>query len=129
MDLSDKEQCLANELAKLTDEIGQCEYLLMLGSQTIPDSALRKDEFLIPGCKTSIWLRMEKTDGVVWFSAESDSVIVQGVLNLMCCLYNGRTAQEIRRHPPGFLTQLSDLVVYPEIKTNGIQKFYQKLGE
>ena len=128
MNLSEKEQCLARELAKLTDEMGQCEYLLMLGSQTNPDSSLRKDERRISGCKTSIWLRTQKTDGIIRFSAESDSVIVQGILNLMHRLYDGQPVQEIRRHPPAFLTQFSDLVVNPEIKTNGIQKVYQKLS-
>lgn len=61
-------------------------------------------------------------------TADSDSLLVRGVLVMLCEVYNGQRVRDIKVHPPGFVDYISDEVIYPEIKQNGLLKCYQRLA-
>lgn len=117
-----------DSLIQLQDPGSQCEYLLMLGMEKPPLDSLRVDRYRIGGCKTAIWLRAENRDGVVHFSCDSDSLLVRGLLSILEELYQGRTPDTIKSCPMKFTDYISDDVIYPEIKENGLSKCYQMLA-
>jgi cysteine desulfuration protein SufE len=49
----------------------------------------------VPGCLSSLWLHSEERAGNVYFSARSDSAMVQGITSFICDLYSGRNAEEV----------------------------------
>ena len=51
-----------------------------------------------------------------------------GVLSILEELYQARTPEIIKSHPMRFLDYISDDVIYPEIKENGLSKCYQILA-
>ena len=66
--------------------------------------------------------------GMVHFYSDSDSLLVRGVLSILEELYQARTPEIIKSHPMRFLDYISDDVIYPEIKENGLSKCYQILA-
>ena len=115
-------------LELLGDPGSQCDYLMELGFGKPPQEAVKKDCFRIAGCKAAIWLKMREEDGTVYFQSESDSILIRGILRIFEEMYQGRSRQEIKACPPDFLNQVSGDVLYPEIKENGIARFYGKLA-
>ena len=123
-DICRAEKKYIDSLLRLQDPGAQCEYLLMLGMEKPLLDSLRVDRYRIGGCRTAIWVRAEKQDGRVHFSSDSDSLLVRGVLSILEELYQGRTPEAIKSHPMKFLDYISDAVIYPEIKENGLSKCY-----
>ena len=106
------------------DELGQFDYLLDLGVAMGRDAEIEICENRIRGCKTAIWV---KTEGRR-LKASSDSLVVLGLLSILMEMYEGMTAQEVRANPIRFLDAVSEQVVYPEIRENGISKLYGMLS-
>lgn len=127
-DICRTEKKYIDSLLRLQDPGSQCEYLLMLGMEKPPLDSLRADRYRIGGCRTAIWLRAEDRDGMVHFYSDSDSLLVRGVLSILEELYQARTPEIIKSHPMRFLDYISDDVIYPEIKENGLSKCYQILA-
>lgn len=128
MDIAEVEKVYVNRLIQLEDPGSQCDYLMMLGFEIPSEENLREDVNRIGGCKTAIWLKAGQKDGRVAFTGDSDSLLVRGILMILSEMYNGRMTDEVRGHPPGFLDYVSEEVIYPEIKHNGILKCYQRLA-
>jgi len=59
------------------------------------DEKFRKSEYLVEGCQSRVWLYPEFTDGKVYFKAESDALIVRGIIALLVKVLSGRTPDEI----------------------------------
>jgi cysteine desulfuration protein SufE len=52
-------------------------------------------ENIIVGCQSRVWLQTDYREGKLWFQAESDAIIVKGLLALVLRVFNGRTPDEI----------------------------------
>lgn len=123
MNCKEKQEEYIALFTKLADPGSQCDYLMSLGITLVNSNNIRQDEYKIKGCKTSIWLNINDT----LFSADSDSLLVKGILKIMENLYSGALIRDIKECPPIFLNYVSDDVIYPEIKNNGIKKCYETL--
>lgn len=128
MRIAEIEKEFVDNLRQLDDASSQCDYLMMLGMEFIGDENIRKKQYRIGGCKTAIWINVEEADGIVAFTGDSDSLLVRGVLEILRKMYNNQYLKDVRMHSPVFLVYISDEVIYPEIKQNGILKCYQRLA-
>ncbi len=75
-------------------------YIIDLGKKLTPLDASEKTEAaLVPGCVSRVWLHCEtrpaSEGAVLRFRADSDAIIVKGLVAIVLALHNGRTAQEI----------------------------------
>lgn len=127
MGIRERELEIRRDLSRLEDPGAQCDYLMYLGMGLKAEAGLRQEPFRIRGCKTAIWLKAEEKENKIHLSGDSDSLLVKGVLALLGRLYEGQALSEARGHPPDFMDQISDQVIYPEIRENGIASCYQRL--
>ncbi len=67
-----------------------------LGSvqEPLPEDYLT-DSNLIEGCQSRVWLQADEVDGRLIFQAESDALIVKGIVSLLIQVLSGHTAEEI----------------------------------
>lgn len=128
MGIEEKEKRYIGELKLLDDAGSQCEYLMFLGMQQHGDERLRQKQYRIEGCKTAIWMKAWCDAGRVHFAADSDSLLVKGVLAIMRDLYEEESPGLVQEHPPEFLEAISADVIYPEVRRNGIAGCYQRLA-
>ena len=91
------------ELIEEFDDLGdwgdQCEVLIDMGRE-LPDmpSELKTDESKVHGCQSNVWMVASVTDDesrTIELTADSDAMIVRGLLTVILMVYSGRTAQEI----------------------------------
>ena len=84
------------EFGDFDDWMDKYQLLIDLGSEQTPlDPADKTDDYLIEGCQSRVWLRAELRDGLVFFRAESDALIVKGIVALLIRVLSGHTPHEI----------------------------------
>jgi cysteine desulfuration protein SufE len=101
--LSSSEATTIPELIETFDALGdweaQCDYLIDLGYEVpkFPEFA-RIEANRVHGCQSNVWLFTETKPGdrpVIEIQADSDSMIVRGLIAVLLLAYSGKTAQEI----------------------------------
>ncbi len=72
-------------------------YIIELGEQLEPLSEeFRAEEWKVKGCQSQVWLVPQKRDGKIYFSGDSDAMIVKGLIAITLMIYSGKTAAEIK---------------------------------
>ncbi|AVJ54880.1 Fe-S cluster assembly protein SufE [Idiomarina sp. OT37-5b] len=87
---------ILDDLAFLDDWEQRYQYIIDLGKALpgLPEEQ-HKDEYLVRGCQSNVWLISEEKDGKLQFHVDSDAVIVQGLLTLVLAAYHDKTAEQI----------------------------------
>jgi cysteine desulfuration protein SufE len=90
---------LIEEFEELADWDDQCDYLIDLGRE-LPQlpAAAKTEEHRVRGCQSNVWLVPELKPGNpprLEFVANSDAIIVNGLIAVLTILYSGRTLPEI----------------------------------
>lgn len=84
------------EFSDFDDWMDKYQLLIDLGNeQKALDEKYKTESNLIDGCQSRVWLQADHVDGVMKFSAESDALIVKGIVALLIRVLDGHTPQEI----------------------------------
>ena len=87
---------IIEEFSGLDDWMDKYQLLIDLGNEQEPlDERYKTEQNLIDGCQSRVWLQADYESGVINFSAESDALIVKGIVTLLIRVLNGHTPQEI----------------------------------
>lgn len=70
--------------------------IIDLGNELPPiDERFKTPEHLIEGCQSRVWLNAELKDGKMYFTADSDAIIVKGIIALLIDVLNGHAPAEV----------------------------------
>ncbi|MBR0117406.1 MAG: SufE family protein [Prevotella sp.] len=84
------------EFSDFTDWMDKYQLLIDLGNELAPlDERYKNEDNLINGCQSRVWIKADYLDGKVLFTAESDALIVKGLIALLLRVLSGHTPQEI----------------------------------
>ena len=84
------------EFSDFTDWMDKYQLLIDLGNEQKPlDEKYKTESNLIDGCQSRVWLQADYVDGRIVFTAESDALIVKGIIALLIRVLSGHTPQEI----------------------------------
>jgi cysteine desulfuration protein SufE len=87
---------IIEEFSMFDDWMDRYALLIELGnSLEKPDDKYKNEDNLIAGCQSRVWLQADYKDGKVVFKAESDAVIVKGIIALLIKVLSNRTPDEI----------------------------------
>ncbi|QQL45754.1 SufE family protein [Sulfuriroseicoccus oceanibius] len=106
MSIQDKQQQLLDELSLFQDWTERYEYVIGLGKQLEPmadDS--KRDDLLIRGCQSMVWLDASCKDGVMHYQADSDSLITKGMIALFVRVLDGESPEEVLKADMSFVEQ------------------------
>ncbi|MDD7709410.1 MAG: SufE family protein [Prevotella sp.] len=85
------------EFADFDDWMDKYQMLIDLGNDLgTLDEKYKTEQNLIDGCQSRVWLQCDYVDGKLVFSAESDALIVKGIIALLIRVISGHTPEEIR---------------------------------
>ena len=88
---------ILEDLAFFDDWEERYKYIIDLGKALPPMAeALKTPERLVKGCQSNVWIEPQMTEGRLRFIADSDAVIVRGLVALVLAAYDNRTPAEIR---------------------------------
>ena len=84
------------EFSDFDDWMDRYQLLIDMGSEQEPlDEQYKTEQNLIDGCQSRVWLQADFIDGMVHFRAESDALIVKGIVALLVRVLSDHTPQEI----------------------------------
>ena len=87
---------IIEEFSELDDWMDRYQLLIDLGNEQEPlDEKYKTESNLIDGCQSRVWLQADYRDGKLWFTAESDALIVKGIVSLLIRVLSGHTPKEI----------------------------------
>ncbi len=87
---------IIEEFAMFDDWLDKYDYLISL-SESLPVIAPehKTDDYIIEGCQSRVWVDARLEDGKIYYSADSDAIIIKGLLALLIRAMGGRTPQEV----------------------------------
>ena len=87
---------IIEEFSGLDDWMDRYQLLIDMGGETepLPDSD-KVEQNLIDGCQSRVWLVCDEKKGRLYFRAESDALIVKGIVMLLIRVLSGHTPDEI----------------------------------
>ncbi len=84
------------EFSEFDDWMDKYQLLIDLGNEQAPlDAKYKTDQNLIDGCQSRVWLQADLVNGKLVFQAESDALIVKGIIALLVKVVSGHTPDEI----------------------------------
>ena len=96
MSINEIQDQIIEEFSELDDWMDKYQLLIDLGSEQEPlPEEYKTDSNLIEGCQSRVWLQADEVDGRLIFQAESDALIVKGIVSLLVQVLSGHTAEEI----------------------------------
>lgn len=97
MTIEQKQQEIIDEFADIDDWLDRYAQIIDLGNELPPiDESLKTPDHIIEGCQSRVWLDAElDSDGLMHFRADSDAIIVKGIISLLISVLDGHTPQEV----------------------------------
>jgi cysteine desulfuration protein SufE len=104
------------------------EYIIDLGKKLPPIEELyKKEENKVRGCQSSVWLVADFKDGKVFYKAESDAVIVKGLISMLIRVLSGHTPDEILEARLDFIQQIGMTTHLAQTRSNGLLSMVKQM--
>ena len=105
--IEDEKQKIVDEFALFDSWLERYEYIIELGRK-LPDIAREKraPQYRVAGCQSQVWFDARSEDGRIVYEADSDAMIVRGLIALLLRVYSGRAPDAILATSPQFLAKL-----------------------
>lgn len=96
MTINEAQDEVIEEFSGFTDWMDRYQMLIDLGNDLEPlDERYKTEHNLIDGCQSRVWLQADYDGSVITFTAESDALIVKGIIALLIQVLSGHTPKEI----------------------------------
>lgn len=109
------------EFSVFDDWMDKYQLLIDMGN-ALPalDEAYKTDQNLIEGCQSRVWLHANYADGIITYEAESDAIIVKGIVSLLVRVLSGHTPDEILDADLHFIEEIGLTEHLSPTRSNGL---------
>ena len=128
MSIKEKQQELIDDFAFLSDWEQKYEYIIDLGKELrgLPEEK-KKEDILIKGCQSQVWMDAELHDGKIFFLADSDGILPKGIISLLVGVYSGHTAEEILAADFDFISKIGLQEFLSPSRANGLASMIKQI--
>ena len=96
MTINELQNEVIEEFEDFTDWMDKYQMLIDLGNELAPlDEKYKTEQNLIDGCQSRVWIQCDCQDGLLIFTADSDALIVKGIIALLLKVLSGHSPKEI----------------------------------
>lgn len=96
MTINEAQDEVIEEFNDFTDWMDKYQLLIDLGGElNALGEQYKNDDNLIDGCQSRVWIQCDVKDGQLFFTTDSDALIVKGIIALLIKVLSGHTAKEI----------------------------------
>ena len=112
---------IIDEFSETDDWMDRYAMIIDLGN-SLPaiDPKYKTPEHLIEGCQSRVWLNAEEKDGKVYYTADSDAIIVKGIIALLIRVLNGQTPDDIIHADLYFIDRIGLAENLSPTRSNGL---------
>lgn len=121
MTINEVQRDIIEEFSAFEDWMDKYGYLIELGNELKDlDPKDKTDQYLIRGCQSRVWLLSDFADGKIIFRAESDAVIVKGLVALLLRVVSNRTPEELLNNELFFVDEIGLKQHLSPTRSNGL---------
>lgn len=112
---------IIEEFSEVDDWMDRYAMIIDLGN-SLPaiDPSYKTPDHLIEGCQSRVWLNAEEKDGKIFFTADSDAIIVKGIIALLIRVLNSHTSDEILDSDLYFIDRIGLAENLSPTRSNGL---------
>ena len=126
--INDIQEELIEEFGLFEDWADKYEYLIDLGKKLAPMSdACKTEENVIKGCQSRVWLHAEKQGDLVVFQADSEAIIVKGMISMLIRVLSNHTPAEILAADLYFIDQIGMSQHLAQTRSNGLVSMVKQM--
>ena len=128
MTLIEKQERMIAEINALGDCFDQYSYLLVK-AQELPDltEAQKTDAALVPGCQSQVWLYVWTEFGRLRFEADSDTLILRGVLQLLRELLDGEPVRDVTALDVRLFAETELAATFTSDRNTGVKSILRRM--
>lgn len=129
MTINELQDEVIEEFSAFDDWMDKYQLLIDLGSEQEPlDEQYKNEQNLIDGCQSRVWVQCDKdADGNLVFTAESDALIVKGIIALLIRVISGHTPQEILDADLYFIEEIGLKEHLSPTRSNGLLAMVKRI--
>lgn len=121
MTIAEKEQDIIDQFTELDDWMDRYALIIDMGNALPPlPEELRTPDRLIEGCQSRVWLDAESHDGKVIYKADSDAIIVKGIISMLIEVLSDHTPDEILNADLSFINEIGLSEHLSPTRSNGL---------
>jgi cysteine desulfuration protein SufE len=119
---------LQSEFADFPDWEERYSHIIAMGKGLAPyHEEFRTEEFKVKGCQSQVWLHPSISDNTIHFEADSDALIVKGLVALLMRIFNDRSPKEILDAPQDLVQRLGLDQHLSNNRTNGLASMLKQI--
>jgi cysteine desulfuration protein SufE len=128
MTIKEIQEEIIDEFSMFEDWMERYEYIIELGkSLPLIDEANKKDENLINGCQSKVWLHAVIEDGKLNLTADSDAILTKGIVSLLLRVFNHHTPKEILEANTDFIDKIGLKEHLSPTRANGLVSMIKQI--
>ena len=115
------EQEIIEEFSLFDSWDDKYEYIIDLGKKLpVLEDQHKKDENKVRGCQSTVWLVADYKDGKIYYKAESDAMIVKGLISMLIRVLSGQTPDDIVNAKLDFIREIGMMSHLAQTRSNGL---------
>lgn len=128
MNIKEIEQQIIDEFNVFEDWMDKYNYLIEIGRECpIIDEKDKKEENLIKGCQSRVWVSAKLDNGKMDIKADSDAVITKGIITLLLRVYNNQDPQEVYDSELSFIDKIGLKTHLSPTRSNGLLSMIKQI--
>lgn len=128
MTIKEQQEEIIEDFELFDDWEGKYEYIIDLGKTLSPmPDKFKTDENIIKGCQSVVWLHAEKKDGKVIFLADSQAIIVKGLVSMLLKVLSAHTPDEIINADLYFIEKVGLASHLAQTRSNGLASMVKQM--
>lgn len=131
MTIEEKQLEITDQFVDIEDWLDRYAQIIDMGNELPPiDDALKTPDRLIEGCQSRVWLDARLDDnGLVQFTADSDAIIVKGIIAMLVNVLNGHTPDEILSADLHFIDDIGLSEHLSPTRSNGLLAMVKQMHD
>lgn len=126
--IKEREEEITDEFSLFDSWEEKYEYIIDLGKKLEPlDDKYKIGENIIKGCQSTVWLTSEFKDGKVFFKADSDAVIVKGLVSMLIKVLSGHKPDKILEAKLDFIGEIGMMTHLAQTRSNGLLSMVKQI--
>ena len=128
MTINESQDEIIEEFELFDDWADKYEYIIDLGKKLkgFPEEQKTEDN-IIKGCQSRVWLNARKEDESLVFEADSEAIIVKGLVNMLIRVLSGHTPQEIAKADLYFMEKIGMSQHLAQTRSNGLASMVKQM--
>ncbi len=128
MTINETQDEIIEEFALFDDWADKYEYIIDLGKKLkgLPEEQKTEDN-IIKGCQSRVWLNAKLENGKLIFEADSEAVIVKGLVNMLIRVLSAHTPQEIAQADLYFIDRIGMSQHLAQTRSNGLASMVKQM--